>query len=516
MAGPATESASYDEETSKTAAPGIDRILFGACVVVIVGACVPMALFPEQASVVVTGLYDWIAGEMGLLYQWVTLAATIVLAVLAFGRHGRRRLGGDDATPEFGNRSWMAMLFCAGIGAGLLYWSAIEWAFYFDAPPFGLEGGSPEAREWSATYGIFHWGLSAWCLYCLPTVAIAWPYYQRRIASLRLSTALVGLFGDDVVHRPVGRAVDFIFVIALVGGTGTSLGLATPMIAASVSALFGIPESHTLDVAIVFLAVALFAFSVYRGLERGIRRLSDINIWIAGGFALFVLVVGPTGFQLELGTNSLGLMLQEFIRLNTWTDPILETGFVEDWSVFYWAWWLAYGPYMGLFVTRISRGRTLRQLILGMVGFGTLGCALFYITVGNAAMWMDMEGIVAVRELVAAGSADTAIAQVVAALPLHPLPLIAFIVMALIFVATTYDSASYAIAGSVTRHLPAGVNPHRANRVFWAFALAVLPITLLIVGGLRAIQSAVLVVSLPLLAIGVAMTVSLFRSLRTG
>ena len=493
---------------------GIDRVLFGACVGLIAAACVPMALFPEQASVVVTGLYDWIANEIGLLYQWATLAATIVLAVLAFGKYGARRLGGDDAVPEFGNLSWMAMLFCAGIGAGLIYWSVIEWAHYLDAPPFGLEPGSAEAREWSATYGIFHWGLSAWCLYCLPTVAIAYPYYQQRVASLRLSTSLVGLCGPDVVHRPLGRAVDFVFVIAIVGGTGTSLGLGTPMIAANVSALLGIEESHALDVAIMFVAVALFAFSVWRGLDRGIRRFSDVNLLIAGGFALFVLLSGPTAFLLELGTNSLGLMLQEFVRLNTWTDPIMETGFVEDWSVFYWAWWLAYGPYMGLFVTRISRGRTLKQLILGMVGFGALGCAVFYITLGNAAMWMDMEGIVAVRELVAAGRGDTAIAQVIAALPLQPLPLVAFIVMALIFVATTYDSASYAIAGSVTRQLPAGVNPHRANRVFWAFALAVLPITLLIVGGLRAIQSAVLVVSLPLLVIGVAMTVSLWRSLR--
>ena len=514
MAQPQSPTVESGTLPSTRPASGIDRVLFGACVGLIVAACVPMALFPEQASVVVTALYDWIAGEMGLLYQWVTLAATIILGVLAFGKHGARRLGGEDATPDFGNLSWMAMLFCAGIGAGLIYWSVIEWAYYLDAPPFGHEPGSPEAREWSATYGIFHWGLSAWCLYCLPTVAIAYPYYQRRVASLRLSTSLVGIFGDDVGQRPVGRAVDFVFVIALVGGTGTSLGLGTPMIAASVSELFGIAESHTLDVAIVLLAVALFAFSVYRGLDRGIRRFSDVNVAIAGGFALFVLLAGPTGFQLELGTNSIGLMLQEFIRLNTWTDPILETGFVEDWSIFYWAWWLAYGPYMGLFVTRISRGRTLKQLILGMVGFGALGCALFYVTIGNAAMWMDMEGIVPVRELVGAGHADTAIAQVVAALPLQPLPLVAFIVMALIFVATTYDSASYAIAASVTRKMPAGGNPHRANRVFWAFALAVLPITLLIVGGLRAIQSAVLVVSLPLLVIGVAMTVSLWRSLR--
>ena len=311
-----------------------------------------------------------------------------------------------------------------------------------------------------------------------------------------------------------GRIVDFVFIIALVGGTGTSLGLATPMLAACIASLFGIEQTLWLEYAVVLAAVALFAYSVFRGLNKGIKILSDVNMTVAGAFALFVLFTGPTLFALKHGTNSLGLMVQDFIRLNTWTDPVLKTNFVEDWSIFYWAWWLAYGPYMGIFVTRISRGRTLRELILGMVGFGTLGCALFYITLGNTAMWMDLEGIVAARELVAAGEADQAIASVIGALAWQPLPLIAFILVTFIFVTTTYDSASYAIAASATRQLEAGQNPARWHRVFWAFALAVLPIALMFLGGLDAIKSSVLVVSLPLLAIGVGMIVSLFRSLR--
>jgi BCCT family betaine/carnitine transporter len=493
--------------------PEVDRVLFAATLILLVVVGAPMILAPEASGVVITGLYGWIAGEFGLLYQWMTVGATLVLAVLAFGRHGSRRLGGPQARPDYANHSWMAMLFCAGIGAGLLYWSAIEWASYLDTPPFGLAPGTAEAREWAATYGIFHWGLSAWCIYCLPTVAIAYPYYQKQVPYLRLSTSLTGLFGVSVIERPLGRLVDFVFIIALIGGTGTSLGLATPMIAACLSALLGLAESFATDLAVVGISVSLFAFSVYMGLDKGIKRFSDVNVIIAGVFAVFVLVSGPTLFVLKLGTNSLGLMLQDFVRLNTWTDPILDTRFVEDWSIFYWAWWLAYGPFMGLFVTRISRGRTLKRLILGMVGFGTLGCAVFYVTVGNTAMWMDMEGLVPVRELVAAGQGDTAIAGVIGALPLQPLPLIVFCVMAFIFVATTYDSASYAIAASATRHLTAGENPERWHRVFWAFGLGALPIALLFVGGLKAIQSAVLVVSLPVLVIGVAMTVSLFRSL---
>ena len=494
--------------------PQIDKIIFGASAGLIAAACIPIILAPEQASDAVSDTYDFIAGNFGIVYQWMTLASAVVLGVLALGKYGNKRLGGADARPAYSNISWMGMLFCAGIGGGLLYWSPIEWAYYLDTPPFGLSSESPEAREWAATYGIFHWGFSAWCIYCLPAVAIAYPYYQRKIPQLRLSTSLAGIAGNDVAQRPLGRVVDFVFIIALVGGAGTSLGLATPMIGACISALFDIEESGAMDVSVALIAVAMFAFSVYLGLDKGIKRFSDINVGIAGLFAAFVLLAGPTLFSLKLGTNSLGLMTQDFIRLNTWTDPILETGFVEDWSIFYWAWWLAYGPYVGIFVTRISRGRTLRQLIFGMVGFGTLGCAIFYIALGNTAMWMDMEGLVPVQELVTSGQADTAIAAVVQALPLQPLPLLAFVVMAFIFVATTYDSASYSIAAAATRRLPAGSNPQRWHRVFWAFALMVLPLALMLIGGLRAVQSAVLVVSLPVLAIAVAMTVSLFVALR--
>ena len=491
----------------------VDRLLFCSSVLLIGVVCLSIATVPDRAAAVVDAAYQWIAGRFGLAYQWMTIGATVILAVLAFGRHGKLRLGGESSRPAYSTWSWMGMLFCAGIGAGLLYWSTIEWAAYLDSPPFGLAPNSVEAWEWASTYGIFHWGLSAWCLYCLPTVAIAVPYYRRRIPYLRLSTSLVGLFGDDVVRRPLGRFVDFVFIIALVGGTGTSLGLATPMIGACISQLLGVEEAFRIDLGVVGIAVILFAASVYVGLDRGIKRLSDLNVGLAGAFLLFVLIAGPTLFVLKVGTNSVGLMLQEFFRMNTWTDPILETGFVEDWSVFYWAWWIAYGPFMGLFVTRISKGRTLKQLIVGMVGFGTLGCAVFYVVVGNTAMWMDMEGLVDVRGLINQGQNGSAIAQVIAALPLDPLPLIAFIAIAWIFVATTYDSASYAIASSATRNLVEGSNPARWHRVFWAFALAVLPITLMILDDLRAVKSAVLVVSLPLLAIGVIMTVSLFRTL---
>ena len=493
----------------------LDRPVFSISLACVVGVSAPMIVFPDASAQLVDAIYEWIAGTLGLFYLWACVFATGFLAWLACSRHGKRVLGGD-AKPDYGNISWMGMLFCAGIGAGLLYWSTAEWASYVDQPPFGVAPGSAAAREWAVTYGIFHWGISAWCLYCLPTVAIAWPYYHYKLPYLRLSGALTGLFGRNFPQRSWGRAIDLLFILALIGGTGTSLGLATPMLGAVAARLLGIGESLALTMAICALCVVLFAVSVYLGMERGIKRLSNLNVALAGVFLVWVLATGPTMFVLELGTSSLGLMVQEFVRMNTWSDAVRESGFVEAWTVFYWAWWIAYGPFMGLFVTKISRGRSLRALIFGMVGFGTLGCAAFYVIWGNSVMWMDMNASIGFQELVDAGNTATAIAAAVGGLALQPLPLIVFFILGLVFVATSYDSASYAISASATHGLTPGRHPTPAHRVFWACTLALLPLGLVVIGTLKAAKSATLVVSLPLLVVMALAVVSLLRSLRDG
>ena len=491
---------------------GVDRPLFAISVACVACSATPMILFPQAAADFVAGVYEWIAGTLGVVYLWACVFATGFLAWLACSRHGKRVLG-ESAQPEYGTWSWIGMLFCAGIGAGLLYWSTAEWAYYMDQPPFGAAPGGDEARKWAAAYGIFHWGVSAWCLYCLPTVAIAWPYYRYRMPALRLSCALVGLYGRDFVQSPWGRAVDLLFILALIGGTGTSLGLATPMLGAVTARLFGIEESFGLTLTICGACVLLFAASVSLGLERGIRRLSNANMLLAGLFLALVLASGPAVFALQLGTSSIGLMFSEFVRMNTWTGALGDGGFVEDWTVFYWAWWIAYGPFMGLFVTRISRGRTLRSLIFGMVGFGALGCASLYVIWGNTVMWMDMHEGIGFLDAVRSGETPAAIASALAGLAAQPVPLILFLVLGLVFVATTYDSASYAIASAATTGLLPGRHPGPAHRVFWAFALALLPVGLIVVETLEAAKSATLVVSLPLLVVMALMVVALLRSL---
>ncbi|MDH5500590.1 MAG: BCCT family transporter [Gammaproteobacteria bacterium] len=492
----------------------IDRTMFAATVATILLLCVPVALAPVRSADLITQAYAAITGRFGILYLLYGIGTLGFLLYLAFGRFGKVVLGGRDDHIEFPTHSWVAMLFCAGVGAGLLYWAVIEWGYYIDAPPFGLEPRSAEAIEWSASYGLYHWGLTAWALYCLPTLAIAYPYYVRKIPYLRLSTACNELLPNGVNSRR-GRLIDFLYMLNLIGGTGTSLGLSTPMIAASFARMTGMSHDFLLEVSVVVFCIAIFGTSAWLGLQKGFRRLADINMIVALALLFFVLAVGPTLFILKTGLNSIGLVLQNFVRLSSWTDPVGNSGFVESWTVFYWAWWIAYGPFVGIFVTRISRGRTIRQVIGGMLTFGSLGAAMFFIVLGNYALHLELSGLLPVTSLMKEPGEAAAIAEVFMTLPLGYLALAAFFVVAVVFLATTYDSASYTLASVSTARLEAGENPLRWNRVFWACALGVLPITLMFVdGGLKVVLSATIVVSLPLLLVGVLMAMSLIRSLR--
>ena len=405
------------------------------------------------------------------------------------------------------------MLFCAGVGAGLMYWCATEWAYYFEAPPFGAEPRSPAAAEWASTYGLFHWGFTAWAFYCLPAIAIAYPFYVRKKNVLRFSLSCNALLGGRD-HGPFARFIDFLFMIALIGGAATSLGFSSPMIAACIAWLFGVETGFSLEVIVVLLCVGLFVLSVWLGLKRGIKRLSDINMYLALGLLLFILVVGPTVFLLKTSLNGLGVMTQNFVRMNFWTDPFTSSGFVESWTVFYWAWWIAFAPYVGLFITRISAGRTIRQVIAGMLIFGSAGSWIFYMIIGNYGLFLQLEGSLDFVGMMNSVSGNAAIVAMLETLPLAAIVILVFAVVSIVFAATTYDSASYSLASGATLHLSAGDDPARWHRVFWALALAVLPIALMFIGGLKAMQSVLLVVSLPILVVGVLMAVSLVKSLR--
>lgn len=495
-------------------APRIDRPLFFAASAAAIAVCIPLGFAPEQAEQFISGLYRRIATNFGVLYQIFGIGTIGFLIWLASSRYGSIRLGDESDQPEYSMFSWVGMLFCAGTGASLLVWSGVEWAYYIDSPPLGAVPRSQEAFELATAYGPFHWGVTAWALYALPTIAIAYPFYVKKVPRLRASTSLHAILGASAENSTIGRIVDLVAMIALLGGAGTSLGVIAPTIAASTAELLNVDTSFALELGVMTVCIGLFGASVYLGINRGIRRLSDLNVYLILGLLAFIVIVGPTLFLLKNSVNTMGVMLQNFVRMNFWTDPFEKTGFVESWTIFYWAWWIAFALPVGVFITRISRGRTIRQVILGMMSFGSMGCWLFYFVLGNYSLSLELSGAMSVTgDLVEHGMYVTVV-NVISHLPFGVAALSLFILVSVISVATTYDSASYTLASTATVELKVGENPARWHRLFWALILGLLPIFMMYVGGLEIIRSGVLVVSLPLLAVGVGMAVSLVKSLR--
>jgi BCCT family betaine/carnitine transporter len=345
-------------------------------------------------------------------------------------------------------------------------------------------------------------------------MAIAYSFYVKKIPYLRASISMHSILGPAGENSVLGRLVDLAAMIALLGGAGTSLGVIAPTIAASIAELTNTESTFAMELGVMVFCISIFAFSVYMGIEKGIKRLSDLNVYLALGFLAYILIAGPTLFILKTSVNTMGFMAENFVRMMSWTDPVEDTGFVESWTIFYWAWWIAFAPPIGLFVTRISRGRTIRQVILSMLLFGTLGCWIFYFILGNYSLSVELENVTSVTESLAENGMYLTVAHVLATLPLNALVLTWFIVVSIISVATTYDSASYTLASTASRQLRVGDEPARWHRLFWAALLGMLPIFMMWVGGLQVIRSGVLIASLPLLVVGVAMAVALRKSLK--
>ncbi|WP_188205618.1 BCCT family transporter [Alkalibacillus aidingensis] len=485
----------------------IDWPTFIASFIIILAVVIPLVLFPEAGSELIAELNDYISGYFGFLYLLMGLGIFLFLVFVAFSQNGQVKLGEEDEKPEFKTATWAGMLFSAGIGSSILYWGTIEWAFYYQGPPFGIEPGSQELEtiQWASTYGIFHWGPIAWAIYVLPAVPMAYFFYVRKTPVIKISETVRPLL-KGWTDTYVGKFIDVLFIFGLLGGAGTTLALGTPLISRGISDLTGLEDNMIMRTIILLIVTAIFAVSSYVGLKEGIRRLSNLNLALSILLLVFVFVMGPTLFIAETTTNSIGLIFDNFFRMSTWTEPFAqvagfeETGFPEAWTVFYWAWWLVYAPFVGLFIARISRGRTIRQMIIGTMIYGTLGCLVFFGVMGNFGLYLQLTGEFDVVSLLNDEGAPAAIISIINQLPFSTVMVALFVFLSVVFLATTFDSSSFILA-AVTQKKVANEEPLRWNRMFWAFTLCLLPLTLMYLGGLETLQTASIIGGFPLIFI---------------
>ncbi|ELP6758176.1 BCCT family transporter [Vibrio vulnificus] len=490
----------------------IDKPTFFGALALLFSVIIPLLVWPSQGEYWIGVAKTFMTDKLGFLYLGLGLAAFFFMVYIIFSDIGQIKLGDADEKPEFATGSWAAMLFCGGIGASILYWGTIEWAYYYQNPPFQLEAGSEEAIRWAATYGIFHWGPIAWSIYLIPALPIAYFFYVRKQPVLKISAALMPVIGEARSYGKLGKVIDVLFIFGLLGGAATTLGLAAPLINEGISYLFGIPSTTLSQIGVLLLCTALFAYSSYKGMDGGIKVLSNINFWGALALLAFILVTGPTLFMLETGLDSIGRMLSNFFVMATWAEPFggygpfEDTHFPQDWTIFYWAWWLVFAPSMGLFVARISRGRTIKQMVSGSIFFGSMGCTLYFMVLGNFGLSLQLSGQLDVVAILNQHGATRAIFAILEQLPLSTVVIAVFTILCIIFTATTFDSISFILASVVQNNVTE--DPLRWNRLFWAFTLSLMPSILLFMGGLATLQTAAIVGGLPLLGIAIMLMIS--------
>lgn len=496
----------------------IDRATFFGALTLLLAVTLPLIIYPEQGAAWVGLARNFVVENFGFLYLALGVGAGVFMLFVAFSDIGRISLGHPDEKPEFRTSSWAAMLFCAGIGASILYWGTIEWAYYYQAPPFQIEAQSAEAARWAAAYGIFHWGPLAWSIYLIPALPIAYFYYVRDRNVLKVSEALLPVLGEGPAHGKTGKFIDVLFVFGMLGGGATTLGLAAPLINEGAHELFGAPRGISTQIVVLVVCTAIFGGSAYAGLKKGIQNLSLINMWLALGLLAFIFIVGPTVFMANTGIDALGRVVSNLVHMATWIEPFggfdnfEDTQFPQDWTIFYWAWWLAFAPSVGLFIARISRGRTIREMIVGSIFFGTLGCFLFFMCLGNFGLYLQLSGELDVLQVLNGESPTAAIFAILGQLPLRYVVIGIYTLLAVIFTATTFDSISYILAAVVQRKIDE--EPMRWNRLFWAGALSFMPITLLLLGGLETLQTASIVGGAPLLIVALLLCMAMVKVAR--
>jgi BCCT family betaine/carnitine transporter len=489
----------------------LDSFIFWPSIVVLLSLTILLVVFQSSAETVLNGMLTAINTRMDWIFQFMTFGLFVLLLWIAFGKYGRVKLG--EGPPQFNNFSYGAMLFCAGMGTSIMFWSIIEPMYYLQGPPFGFEPESESAAEWSVAYGMFHWGISAWCIYAFPTIVIAYSFFNKKNKSLKVSQSVKGALGkysDGIL----GKIIDILVIWSLVGGLGTSLGLGVPMVSAGIGHLLGVEQSVTLSIIIMIIWAVIYITSASLGLDKGIRRLSNLNVYLALALAIFVILVGPTGFILTYFTDSFGIMSQNFLRMSFYTDPIGGGGFPQAWTVFYWAWFAATALFMGLFIARISKGRTLKSLILHILGWGSLGSWLYFGIFGGYTMNLQQTGELDVLGSMAEVGDASTIINVLETLPFSYIAILFFVVLGFIFLATSLDSASYILASTASIKVGDGIEPPVWHTILWGLIMAALSISLLLIGGLSVVQTSAVVVAVPVVIIYALLVISLMKWLK--
>ncbi len=481
-------------------------VFFTSSIFIIISITLTL-IFEEQAETYFDAIQNFVANNAGWFFVLCVNIFLLFVVYLAFSKYSHIRIGGKDAKPEFKTLSWFAMLFSAGMGIGLLFWSIAEPVTHFMTPPLG-EGGTPAAAQQAMDFTFLHWGLHAWGVYALVGLSLAYFTYSHGLP-LTIRSVFYPILGDKIYGKR-GDLIDIFAVLATLFGLATSLGLGVQQIAAGLHHVFGLDSGIVTQVILIAVITAIATTSVVLGVDKGVKFLSEWNMRIAVLLLVLIVILGPTIFIFQSFVQNTGSYLYSFLDISSWTESYTGRNWQNAWTVFYWGWWIAWSPFVGMFIARISKGRTIREFILGVLLVPSLITFFWISAFGSSSIQQALLGdqtiVNAVNDNVA-----TALFVFMEDLPFSTVLNVIGVILIAGFFVTSSDSGSL-----VVDSLTSGgkIDAPVGQRIFWALAEGAVAAVLLIGGGLQALQTASIVTGLPFAFILLFMCYSLYNGLR--
>jgi len=484
------------------------QTVFIISLIVLLAVILGGAVFPDFMRYVVPIVHEYVLGSFGWLYLLAAFFFLVFSIILAFSRFGSIKLGGDNEKPQYSYFGWLSMLFAAGMGIGLIFWGVAEPLSHYLHPVEHIPAISGEAAGFAMRYSFLHWGLQPWGIYIVMSLSLAYFTFRRGMPPL-ISSCFYPLLGEKI-YGGWGYLIDILAVVSTIFGVATSLGLGAKQIHGGLNFLYGIPDTIQITIIIIVIATVLFMLSSIIGLDKGIQFLSKSNMAVAGVLLLLVLILGPTSHILAVFSSTMGDYLNNILHMSLQANPFEGYEWTKSWTLFYWAWWISWSPFVGVFISRISRGRTIKEFIGGALIVPTLLTFFWFSVFGGTALHMQIHEGIEIASL-AYQEPELALFAMLDYLPLGELLSLLSVILLAVFFVTSADSATFVLGMMTSR---GSLTPPLSKKLTWGVIQSAVAIVLLFTGGLTALQEMNISAALPFSVVMILLCYNLYAALR--
>lgn len=501
-------------KNSKTKKLNIDLPITLISVISLFSFVIIMVINPVKVLKSITDALNYTTEIFGTTLMVFTFVTFISAVYLAFGKYGNIKLG--EGEPKYSNFSYISMMALTALASAAIYWSFTEWAHYYAKPGLGYEPYSLEALESSLGYAFFHWGFATQSPYVVTGVAMSYAVYIKKVNFIKVSSVCESMMGNFKYKKILSKLIDISVIFCIVGALGCTLGLAVPLATGALQQAYGIEPSFLIQVVILIVIAVVFTFTSFIGIEKGKKVISNLSVSLCILFLGYILIMGPTSFIIKNFFSSFGWMIDKYVRMSFFTDPIAQTGFTEEWTIFFQAFCLTYTALMGIFITKISKGRTIRQVSLSCLLGISIGVWILFGINGGFAIHSQITGAVNFSDIVISGEGQDAIYKVLELIPGGKV-IIPTVILLMItgFVASSLDSASLALSQTTTTELDKDGNVNKWLRVFWCIVLTLIPLSMMFAkADFSALKGIAVLVSIPFMFVVIFMEYVLFKWLK--